>query len=334
MRVLVAALACAALLAACSRASSSASVAATTAAAGTALTAPSTSATTAPTTTGVIASPTLPAAVAPAAAAPCGTSPHPPATYGHVVWIWMENHSYGSVIGSSHAPYQTQLARQCGTATHYATVGSPSLPNYLGATAGTTFGIGDDNGPGSHALTADNLFRQVRAAGGTERSYEESMPANCALSSGGEYAVKHNPAAYYQGGGDRSACQADDVPMTQLLADLAAGRLPTFAFLTPNLCDDTHDCSVATGDAWLAGWVPKLLASAEYRAGSMAIVVVYDEYTPVPNAFIAPSVPPGTVVTVQVDHYALLRATEELLGLGAFLGRAAAAPDLRPLLHL
>src|SRR5579864_2129105 len=331
MRVPVAALAFVALLAACSSASSSKAVQTTTTAAGTGLTTPTTSATTAP---GASAPPALPAGAAPTAATPCGTSARPPATYRHVVWIWMENHAYGSVIGSSHAPYQTQLTRQCGTATHYATVGSPSLPNYLGATAGTTFGIGDDDGPGSHHLTADNLFRQVRAAGGTERSYEESMPANCALSSGGEYAVKHNPAAYYQGGGDRAACQADDVPLTQLPADVAAGRLPTFAFVTPNLCDDTHDCSVATGDAWLSAFVPTLLASAEYRAGSMAIVIVYDEDTPMPNAFIAPSVPPGTVVTVPVNHYALLRATEEMLGLGALLGRAAAAPDLRPLLHL
>ncbi len=245
----------------------------------------------------------------------------------------MENHSYGSVIGSSRAPYQTQLARECGSATDYATVGSPSLPNYLGATAGTTFGIGDDDGPGSHPISADNLFRQVRAAGGTARSYDESMPADCALSSGGEYAVKHNPAAYYQGDGDRAACQVDDVHLSQFTADLSAGRLPTFAFVTPNLCHDTHDCSVATGDAWLRGFVPQLLSSPEYVSGTLAVVVVYDEYTPVPNVFIAPSAPAGTVVTVPVNHYALLRATEEMLGL-ALLRGAASAPDLRPLLRM
>ncbi|HVM66563.1 MAG TPA: alkaline phosphatase family protein [Acidimicrobiales bacterium] len=61
--------------------------------------------------------------------------------------------------------------------------------------------------------------------------------------------VKHNPAAYFAGPGDRAACQADDVPLSQFAPDLAAGRLPTFSFVTPNLCDDTHDCSVATGDA-------------------------------------------------------------------------------------
>jgi len=255
-------------------------------------------------------------------------------TYQHVVWIWMENHTYGSVIGSPRAPYQTALAHACATATRYVTVGSPSLPNYVGATSGTTFGIGDDAGPASHPISADNLFRQVRDAGGSARSYEESMPSACATSSRARYAVKHNPAAYYVGGGDRAACRVDDVPLSQLGTDLAAGHLPTFSFVTPDLCDDTHDCSVATGDAWLRSWVTRLLGGADYRAGTTAVVIVYDEYTPVPNVFVAPSVVAGTVVTATVDHYALLRATEEMLGVPVLLGHAATAPDLRRMLGL
>ena len=82
----------------------------------------------------------------------------------------MENHRYADVIGNAAAPYTSQLVRACGAATNYAIVGSPSLPNYIGATSGSTFGITDDNSPSSHVLTADNLFRQVRAAGLTEKS--------------------------------------------------------------------------------------------------------------------------------------------------------------------
>jgi hypothetical protein len=39
--------------------------------------------------------------------------------------------------------------------------------------------------------------------------------------------------------------------------------------------------------------------------------------------------PPGTKVTNRMDHYAILRTTEAMLGIGTFLGRAATAPDLR-----
>ena len=42
---------------------------------------------------------------------PCGTASTPPRRYQHVIWIIMENKSYSSVIGSSSAPYETQLAR-------------------------------------------------------------------------------------------------------------------------------------------------------------------------------------------------------------------------------
>jgi phospholipase C len=249
----------------------------------------------------------------------------------------MENHTWSQVLGdAAAAPYEVALAGHCATATHYRSVGSPSLPNYIGATSGATQGIADDGPPASHPLTVDNLFRQVRAAGGTERSYEEDMAQPCQQSSGGEYAVKHNPAAYYLGpsGTDRAACQADDVSFSRWAGDLASGQLPTFAFITPNLCHDTHDCAVSTGDAWLASMLPPLLASPTYRAGRTAIFVIWDEEIPTANIEIGPAVRPGTVVTAAADHFALLRTTEELLGLPGRLGAAATAPSLRGPLNL
>jgi hypothetical protein len=249
----------------------------------------------------------------------------PPKTYDHIIWIWMENHSYSQVIGAPAAPYETALAHQFGTAPHYASVGSPSLPNYIGATSGSTQGIADDASPASHSLTVDNIFRQVRTAGKTERSFEESMPTNCGMTSVDTYAVKHNPAAYYTAGDDRAACQSDNVSFS---ATLRPGPLPTFAFVTPDLCHDTHDCSVATGDAWLKTFLPPILATAEYRGGSMAIFLMWDEYTPMPNVIISPTTPPGTVVSQSFDHYSLLRTTEEMLGL-PLLGKASSAASMR-----
>jgi hypothetical protein len=269
---------------------------------------------------------------------PCGRTATAPAQYRHVIWLWMENHAWSSVIGTPAAPYQTSLVNACGALTAESVVGAPSLPNYVGATAGQTFGIHDDDNPPSHPLTADNLFRQVRTAGGTSKSYQEDMPANCALMNSGEYAVRHNPAAYYTGGDDRIACGRDDVPLGPTdqgpLADaLTRDTLPTFAFITPNVCNDTHDCPVATGDAWLKRWVPRILGSAAYQRGDTALIIGYDEYSPVPNAWIAPSVRPGATFTTKTDHYALLRATEQMLGL-PLLGSAASAPDVRSALNV
>jgi hypothetical protein len=240
----------------------------------------------------------------------------------------MENHTWGQVIGNTAAPYVSTLSHQCATDTAYAAVGSPSLPNYLGATSGSTQGVADDADPGSHSFAADNLFRQVRAAGGTERSFVESMPGACTLASQGSYAAKHNPAVYFDGSGDRAACADDDVPITEFAAVLSGGTLPTFTSITPNLCDDMHDCSVATGDRWLATWIPRILSTASYRSGNTALFVVWDEPSPAADVIVAPSVRPGTVSATPVDHYSLLRTTEELLGLPP-LANAATATSLR-----
>jgi phosphatidylinositol-3-phosphatase len=250
--------------------------------------------------------------------------------YSHVVWIWMENKTYRSVIGSSSAPFENSVARQCGVASNYFGITHPSLPNYLAATGGSTFGVTDDDAPSAHPIQAPSLFSQLTAAGLSWRSYEESMPANCALNTAKPYAVKHNPAAYYTS--IRSTCATSDVPLDGNLShDIAAGTLPSFAFVTPNLCNDTHDCSVATGDAWLSTWISAITAGPNYRSGNTLIVLTWDEGTgstnQIPTIVIAPSVRPGAVVGVRLDHYALLRSAEDLLGLG-HIGAAATAPSL------
>ena len=237
----------------------------------------------------------------------------------------------------------TSMAHQCGTATNWSDSGSqyPSLPSYLALTSGSTQGISTDGNPADFpTVTADNIFRQVRTAGLTERSYEEDMPTNCAQTSAGLYAVRHNPQAYYAGGDDRADCNANNVPMGtttsgNLSADLANNSLPAFSFLTPNLCNDMHDCTdPSTGDAWLSKWLPVMLSSQVYQAGRTAIFVTFDEESPVPNFEIAPSVVPGTAVTAPLNHYTLLRTTEEMLGIPNYLLNAASAPDLRGPLNL
>jgi len=256
---------------------------------------------------------------------------HPP-VYRHVLWIWMENKSYSQVIGSSSAPYTNQLAQQCGVATNYTAITHPSLPNYIAATSGDYWAITDDNPPSSHPLAVSSIYSQLKAAGKTWRDYEESAPSNCPLSSSGEYAVKHDPAPYYTG--IRTDCASWDVPMGSTTSGnlrnyLNANTLPDFAFLTPNLCNDTHDCSISTGDNWLKSWFQVLLASTAYKSGTTAIFLTYDEddgssSNRVMTIVVSPYTPVGTTSTTAFSHYSLLKTTEEMLGLG-FLAHAGDA---------
>jgi len=284
----------------------------------------------------VITSSVVAAIDAPAATpTPCGTASTPPA-WQHVIWIVFENKS-ATQITSRSAPYFNQLKAQCGYESNSYGVTHPSLPNYLALTGGSTFGITDDNPPASHPISAPSIFSELSDAGMTWKSYEESMSSNCQLTAAGRYAPKHNPAAYYTG--LQTQCAADDVPLGTttggaLRSDLASNALPNFSFVTPNLCNDMHDCSLATGNRWLATWLPIITNSQPYAAGTTAVFITFDEDNGktgnhVYTVAVAPSIAAGTTVSTTADQYAVLRTTLEMLGLPTDLGAAATAPSLR-----
>jgi hypothetical protein len=262
-----------------------------------------------------------PATTPPPPGRPCaGTKA--PSRYDHVVWIVFENHSYNQVIGSSSAPYFNRLAGRCGLATNFSAITHPSLPNYIALTSGSTHGITDDGSPSEHPLNVPSIFSQLPSGG--SRSLQESMPSNCALKGSGRYAVRHNPQAYYTS--VRGDCARYNVPLGKP-ANISA----RFTFVTPNLCSDTHDCSVSTGDSWLVAFLPPLLASSEYRAGKTAIFVTFDEGSGnnhIVTIVVAPPVHAGARSATAYTHYSLLRTTEEMLGLGR-IGNAQSATSMR-----
>jgi hypothetical protein len=272
---------------------------------------------------------------------PCGTSKAKKPTYTHVLWIWMENHSYSAIIGSSDAPYINSLATECGLATNYHNITHPSLPNYIGATSGLSLSelqpFTADCSPSSTCSTsAPSIFGQ----GESWKSYEEDMPSNCDPSNDGNYAVRHNPAAYYTSLTD---CSTNDVPYTELASDLSSGSLPAFSFVTPNLIDDMHNGTVQDGDTWLSNNLPTIFSSSLYKTGHLAVFITWDEgeggksnncakNTKDVGCHIATIVAsattkPGTQSSVLFNHYSLLRTAEQLLGL-SYLGAAANAKSM------
>jgi hypothetical protein len=80
--------------------------------------------------------------------------------------------------------------------------------------------------------------------------------------------------------------------------------------------------------------VPKITASATYRAGSTVLFITWDEDdnsagNHVATIVVSPYTVPGTTSPVAFTHYSLLRTTEELLGIRVHLGLAARAPSMR-----
>jgi hypothetical protein len=286
--------------------------------------------------------------IAPATSAPAAAIAHTPAptpaapppaprpvavpSFSHVFVIVMENHEYGSVIGSSAAPYANGLAASYGLATNYYGASHPSLPNYLALTAGSTFGIASDCT--TCYVSATNIADQVEASGRSWKAYMEDMPAPCYMgASSGNYAMKHNPFMYYTDiRNDAARCAAHVVPFTQFRADVASGQVPNFAWITPNMCNDTHDCPVSTGDAWLRGVVPTITASSAFRNGGV-LFITWDEGSSqagccgdtwgghIATLVISPRAIPGFRSAIAENHYGLLRTIEDAFRL-AHLGAA------------
>ncbi|MDP9222549.1 MAG: alkaline phosphatase family protein, partial [Actinomycetota bacterium] len=224
-------------------------------------------------------------------------------------------------------PYINKLYKKNPHATSIYAESHPSLPNYIAMTSGSTQGITDDLPPASHRLGGPSLFGQMRKGW---RSLEESMPSRCDLTSSGKYAVKHNPAAYYTK--IRKRCRKRDVRLTNP-PNISA----RFTFVTPNLCNDMHSCATSVGDTWLSNWLPKVLKTRKYRSGSTAIFLTWDEGSgsqPIATLVISPYTPPGTVSSVRLNHYSMLRTTEAMLGRKRFLGQAATARGMRRAFHL
>ncbi len=205
------------------------------------------------------------------------------------------------------------------------------------------------------------LADQLGSSRLTWRAYVEGMvdetgaPANCVHPGTGEsetatpggYAARQNPFVYFHSLLDLGDCSADDLPIDKLTADLRkADKTPSYSFIAPTPCDSgaTGQCASgategpASADAFLANWVPKILASPAYKADGLLIVNFGAANPPStePGAtpptdplrtgalLISPFLTPGSTDGAAYSPYSLLRSTEDLFGLEP-LGLAAGA---------
>jgi hypothetical protein len=266
---------------------------------------------------------------------PLSTSPASPSKDwgGTVFTIVMENKSASQIFGNGDAPFINQLAKQNAVAGGYHdSYVHPSESNYIWMVAGENFGILNDNDPGptNHIDSKSHLADQIEAAGLSWKSYQENMGQPCKLWTDDEYAPKHNPFLYFDdvNGWDGSKVKATPrciehvVDYSQFDVDLAAGTLPKYAFITPDLNDDMHDGSIKQGDQWLQREVPKILGSEAFNKGGV-LFLVWDEGGGVvpgddpPMIAISPNSKPGYTSKVSYDESSFLKTVEEILGVQA-----------------
>lgn len=308
------------------------------------------------------AAPAAPAAPAtpPAPVASAGTTAEPGAL--PVVFIvTMENHDSAQIYGNSaDAPYLNDtLMKRYAYATDFVDalpLELPSESHYLLMEAGThvfhdaTFATNGDPSARNSTDSTAHLVTQIRNAGtpGLDwLSYQEGINAAtgaCPVHSDGFYATKHNPYVFFQDvagsppSGTQPYCATHHRDLSQLAADLAAGNVAAFNFVSPNQCNDMHGASgcpdgngIRAGDNWLRTALPPLIDFVNRRRG--VILLVWDEgnqTAKMPFLAIGPGVKHGYASSVRFNHATVLRSVEAMLRL-PILPTVSASNDLSDL---
>jgi phospholipase C len=236
----------------------------------------------------------------------------------HVFVILEENKSVGDIIGNKTAPFINGLIKKYSLAENYYGVAHPSLPNYLALTSGSTHGVTTDCNPPSAGceLNVPNIADEIETSGRSWKEYAESMPSPCYEYNYGNYVTKHNPFVYYSNIIQNPArCKAHVVPFSRIENDLKSTQtMPDFAFITPNLCSDMHDCSISNGDAWLARYGSEILNSKAFTTQNSLLVITWDEDDGGANRIAAilagPAVKNGFKSENVYSHYSLLHTIE------------------------
>ena len=251
--------------------------------------------------------------------------------FGHVVIVALENNGYSSVVGSSSMPYLNSLIAKYGLATNYNADTHPSIGNYFTWTTGQILTNDDGQTPSSFPVMQDNIAHELELAGKTWKDYPEKT---------GTYYVRHDPLQYMA-----NVTKSNLTNFTQFKTDLGNHALPNFSWITPNGCDDAHDCGLSTADSWLQTNIDPLVQSAYLQPGGDGLLIIsFDEDSSggscglttgtgcgghVATVIISPYVvSAGFQSKGSYEHENVLRLMAQGLGLTTFPGASASAANM------
>lgn len=255
--------------------------------------------------------------------------------FDHIVIIIFENKEFGTVIGNPDMPVFNQLAKDYTLLSQFYAVTHPSLPNYISLIGGDTFGI--DTNCRDCFISETSLPDLIEQSGRTWKTYQEDMPEPCYVGDTADYAQKHNPFIYFDAIRlDSARCERRIVPLTDLQTDIQAGALPNFIFITPNICNSAHDCSLDVADQWLKNTLAPLVPALDADGSNYLIVLTWDEGQGDHSCCGLPEEAGGRIAVVlisplarknfedvtQYTHYSLLKTIANAWGL-PYLGHAA-----------
>jgi PKD repeat protein len=271
-----------------------------------------------------------------ASGAPTGSS------FDHIVIIAMENQNYGSVIGSSSAPFINSLAKLGTTMSNYHSYGQ----NIGGCSAGCYEAF--TSGQQSHSdswcprasspcYTISNVADQLHTGGLTSAMFcEDGCPRGADHFPWIAYTSTWNSCLAASGG---ISCNGQTGPDGNLLYNsqssggntafvnyLNSATPANYIWFTPTDSHNMHDNSVSTGDAYLqtllvgTGTISSpssnsVLGSSLFKIPGTFLYLWWDEYDPSPNVEYGSMIKVGYTSTGGYTEYNSLHTIEANWGL-------------------
>ncbi|MBX7246947.1 MAG: alkaline phosphatase family protein [Candidatus Sumerlaeaceae bacterium] len=254
------------------------------------------------------------------------------APLNHIMIVWGENKGLTATLAQ---PYLAALAASYSQFSNYHGLTHPSQPNYVGFACGT---LAVTANVGCVSLTNTNLVDLLEAKGVDWREYEESMTTACVDTA--LYMAKHDFFAGF------TSISGDPPRMAKIrsfngatpatYSELMGTNPPPLVMVTPNMCNDGHDCGVAQFNSWLKPgggftFFQDMLSSKYYTDG--AIIVTFDEDDGTGGNVIycvavSALAKPGHTISNNYNHYNLLRTVEDNFALGTLTANDAGAANM------
>ena len=214
--------------------------------------------------------------------------------YDHIVIVVEENKDFEEIFGGKFdAPYINELAKEGASIGHMFGEEHPSQGNYFWLFSGSNQNVGFSdvvpsvaNHPG-YPFKASNLGEQLIKKGRSFKGYAESLPdigspvdfdpPNCTGDSC-IYGRKHVPWISFANVPNGTTIDtSSNLPFADFPSDYS--KLPTVAFVVPNLNHDMHNHqaaeSIPAGDAWLRQHLDRYYQWA--KTHNSLLIVTFDE---------------------------------------------------------
>jgi acid phosphatase len=184
----------------------------------------------------------------------------------HIIFVWLENKRFSTIIGSRDAPFINSLIKKGTLFTNSHATTHPSYPNYVDFFAGQNNGITSDACIDNLALTTPNLYSILKDAGKSFAWYSEDLPATGSKACTFKYYVqKHNPTTMFGNVPGSANKRFADFPKDY-------SQLENVVCISPNMVNDMHSGSIKEADNWVKKKLSKL---ANWCIDNNSVFVIY-----------------------------------------------------------